>query len=46
MRKIGQISVSEADRERLGLLIRHRNTPQKVFGGHMSPIAQPKGRSS
>jgi hypothetical protein len=30
MRKIEQISVGEADRERLGGLIRDRNTPQKV----------------
>ena len=30
MRKIERISISEADRERLGRLVRDRNTPQKV----------------
>src|ERR1700688_2464241 len=30
MRKIERISVSEADRDRLGRLVRDRNTPQKV----------------
>ena len=30
MRKIEQISISEADRERLERLVRDRNTPQKV----------------
>jgi hypothetical protein len=30
MRKIAQISISAADRERLEQLVRDRNTPQKV----------------
>jgi hypothetical protein len=30
MRKIEQISISAADRERLERLVRDRNTPQKV----------------
>src|SRR5215211_2380626 len=30
MRKIERILISEADRERLGRLVRDRNTPQKV----------------
>jgi hypothetical protein len=46
MRKIEGISVSEADRERLGMVIRDRNTPQKVvWRAHVANRAT-EGRSS